>query len=405
MCLPVKLRDSHSYVFEIRVLHNKTDGYLLETAMTDNRSLATTSSALWEHLNTRSAGQGGTKNQDSQYAAGKLKQVEHITPTSLLIDATPKGLGGSDIPLFIGQIAKKEDPGSLNWGLILSPGDKDNQRQPYVGIQLKVHRVENESASYFQSTGSSVTHKVRIKFVANTFNLSMRKVPEHLRKSLLQQNVTPHSEELPPELLQVKFQLLDGHYPCIEGYPWPFHGPGPVADIYYNRKRLAGNLFLRDLMKRHSFSIVIPCYSSIMNGLRTMGNVLYEKGDMIPYPQFRTPNQNNKYKASLDWDMKRFLRTVPECQARVPEPYRQCFNFDRFEDWGISASQAVVQDIYDLMLESEAVRDIQHQAIFVRAYPMANTQEKRESEYWVLINHDLVSPPPHFLSSSRYISE
>lgn len=183
----------------------------------------------------------------------------------------------------------------------------------------------------------------------------------------------------------------------LEGYPWPFEGYPHVMSTIQSRKLIAGPSNLKDLVKWRSFGLIMPYNSHTVSSLHTMGNVFFEKGGLIPYSHFRTVGHNNPFSTDLVWNLERFRLIVPQCQVGVPEPYSEVFRFDRFEDWGISASQGVVQDIFDLLLEIEVIRDIEHKSIFVRIYPDAETEEKREREYWVLLKHWLVSRVPQVL--------
>jgi hypothetical protein len=299
-------------------------------------------------------------------------------------------LGKSAQTWFMGKMGKNEDPASINWQLAYSGGDAERQKRPFIAIPLKLHRQTSE-ATYFHSGGVSTTHKIRPKFLPNTFEMAMRILPQGHWERLAKEDIVSKGEKLPQNVVQLRIKLHEGKSLCLEGYPWPFEGPPPVMDAIQSKAALVCPLFLRDLVKRRIFEIVMPDHGPNIADLRAMGNVFFEKGHIIPYQHFRTPVPGDPFATDLTWNLQRFRQVIPLCQAEIPQPYSVVFTFDQFEDWGISASQAVVQDIFDLLLEAEEIRAVEHRSIFVRVYPEANTKEKRGSEYWVLLKHSLVS--------------
>ena len=352
----------------------------------------------WEEINTLSRERGGVLNSNPLYSTNTFKGIELDRKSCIFID---KGQPGQlhDQPYFVGKMRSKEDPHDINWQLVVCwPGDADFQRQPFVAIQLKLHRIDAATnTTYFGSDGVSSTHKIRVKFLPNTFHLRMRKLPQAQWNLLVARDVVARGEVLPPELLQVEFFLREGESPLLEGYPWPFEGYPHVMSTIQSQVAIVGPSCLKDLVKWHTFGLIMPYNNHTVSSLRSMGNVFFEKGGLIPYPRLRTAVHNNPFSTDLVWNLERFRLIIPRCQAEVPEPYPEVFRFDRFEDWAISASQGVVQDIFDLLLEIEVIRDIAHHSVFVRIYPHAETEEKRESEYWVLLKHELVSGLPQIL--------
>lgn len=178
----------------------------------------------WEEINTLSRARGGVLNSNPLYSTNKFKDMELDKKSCIFID---KGQLGQlhDQPYLVGKMRSKEDAYDINWQLVCWPGDTDFQRQPFVAIQLKLYRVDAATnATYFSSGGTSNTHKIRIKFLLNTFYLRVRKLPQAQWNLLVTRDVVARGEVLPPELLQVEFFLREGERPLLEGYPWPFEG-------------------------------------------------------------------------------------------------------------------------------------------------------------------------------------
>ncbi|RFU25485.1 hypothetical protein B7463_g10861, partial [Scytalidium lignicola] len=349
----------------------------------------------WQNINTQASTANGFKDPDTQLSPETLtKVVELCAPTAILCYTNPT----TSEELYIGKIGKKEDPKSINWGLLCSPARKDGQTEPYIAIQAKLYRdfdtnQKKPEVEYFHQAGTSATHKIRIKFLPNTFHMRMSKVTPVQRQRLAQKDVTAVGESLPQNLIKIQFKIISE--PHIEGYPWPYQGSTHLQNIMQDKVPVAGNMFLKNLVMKPLFEVILVDYASSIRSIRTMGNIFYQSGNIIPYTNFRVANPQSKFATRLDWDMKRFERAIPQCQAQVPNPYQEMFYFNRFGDWGITATQAIVQDIFDVMLDAETIRDKKLNAIFVHVYPDAKTNEKKESEYWVILKHDFNQKFPH----------
>lgn len=154
----------------------------------------------WEKINTLSRRRGGVLDSNPSYSTSKFKGVE-LGKSCIFID---KGQPGQlhHHPYLAGKMRSKEDVNDINWQLVCWPGDTEFQKQPFVAIQLKLHRVDAANATYFGSAGtSSNTHKIRIKVFPNTFDLRVRKLPQALWNIFAAQDSVARAEVLPPELL------------------------------------------------------------------------------------------------------------------------------------------------------------------------------------------------------------
>jgi hypothetical protein len=347
----------------------------------------------WERINTSSRDKGGVRNADPRYSDTnfQFKSSNIDRGSGIFLTREPGQQPGR--PCFAGKIRHTDDSYDINWQLFCFAGDQQSQREPHIAIQLSVQRTPAAAtaATYFHTAGVSDHHKIRLKFFPNTFDLFIRKVSEQRRNILANEDLVPKKGNLPLDLVELHFRLREGQRLYLEGYPWPFEADQHVMSIVHSQTQVVGPFYLKDLIKCRDFGLILPAHNLTLLGLRVMGNIFFEKGDNIPYRCFRTDVPHNPFATDLVWNMVRFRRVIPQWQAELSEPYREVFHFNRFEDWAISASQGVVQDVFDLHLECEEIRNIAQNSIFVRVFPGAETEEKRESEYLILIKHNMVS--------------
>ncbi|SPN99150.1 uncharacterized protein DNG_02185 [Cephalotrichum gorgonifer] len=250
-----------------------------------------------------------------------------------------------------------------------------NQR-PFIGFHLWFPRDMDAPATFFNYQGEPTAFlKISVKFLVGTWTSTAEAVSGEMAAALPYRNDPSKTTNM----AVVRVRLNNDQKPIVEGLGLPFVARDVVDDKVVNQgEAMEGTRTLQQIFLQSEFVFLFQGSAMITKGEVRFTDVLPELADAV-FPYSPDP-----------WFMPRYREEVPKYAQR--DTYTASYRFDNPEDYFISISQGVIQDIFHPANDIHTIRYKEVRCIFIKA---GNDPSNEAQQFTALIWHGFEEESRH----------
>ncbi|KAJ6439573.1 transcription factor SPT20 [Purpureocillium lavendulum] len=234
--------------------------------------------------------------------------------------------------------------------------------KPYVAFIMSLPREDNNGSVYFTVNNGAISKSlsIMVKFMAGSFS-----VTEHRKLSesevLQLQGHAGGSEEM----ALVRLVVNDVRGRTIIGAGTPFRGYNGTIHGYVNAAgKVQGHKSLREIVHQHEFCFIFRGSSLLSDAKDEFARRLRPHA-----PEAKHYDYGSQY----NWDLNRYKLVIPANRGGVIPPL---YRFDDTHHAVTTMTQAVVQDVFSIIVDCEAIREIPQKArVVVSPTPSGDSEE------------------------------
>ncbi|GKT87164.1 DNA helicase [Colletotrichum tofieldiae] len=232
------------------------------------------------------------------------------------------------------------------------------QTDAYVGVQLCIPTRKEPGISSMRSRSAAQivdTLNIKIKFTKTGF-LDIKGTPG--KETVLATNFTKYLPDNEDSTKWTAVKLV-GRRPVVEGFPLPFIGDEPYHSWVNLNAPIKGGITLRQLCFETAEICALVKVPDWVSKLKTIKSVVRLE-EPFSYPVFSSTQ------GSLHWSMDRYRLEHADTVCKDLPQYTEMFSQTKFQHTAVILTQGVVQDVFRLNEDCDAMRDEPIQARYIR---------------------------------------
>ena len=261
---------------------------------------------------------------------------------------------------------------------------------PFVGVRLSVDASQDDAAKFYNDLGQggvklAKNFAVTIRFLANTFESSGREMSEAEIARLPERD----PEAKFPTLSVVTIKPRKGCKPIVSGIGMPMITANPHDAGYLNGARKFSEVMtLQEYCRQSEFEFIFPNTAQIPRAQneynckdwRPESNIFsYSNGLVSEHPR-QSPHLTDL--SPRDWDMARYRTEIPTLAGDKEYDYGHGAHLDSALARHICITQGIVQDVFWLSEDVDAIRAAPVKCTFIRT---GTDPDKMAPEFTVLV--------------------